>query len=182
VDTSLRESAGATFCSHCGRPPRGKWAEREHRVCRRCGFGIVLHTDADLLGLDLATQPFLIVDHRFTVQAISLLAEAALALTEADSVGSQLDELLVTEEPRQDLGLKLFLAHEGIRERRSARSFALRAPSEAEPRFTGRVHTCGPPTAALLVLEQASEASTDAPISVRRIKGGTYPGQAAVSV
>jgi hypothetical protein len=126
------------FCSYCGRPPKGKWAGREHRVCRTCELGIVLRSDADLLSLGLSWRPFLIVDRELTVQAVSRLGEEALNVDEVDVIGCRLDEVMIEGEQRDD------------------DSFELRAVSDPESRFIAQVHTCGSPRAALVVLEHVA--------------------------
>jgi hypothetical protein len=152
------------FCSYCGRPPEGKWAEREHRVCRRCDLGVVLRTDADLHTLGLPWQPFMIVDREFTVQGISHVAEAALDVEEVDVIGRRLDQVLIEGEERAD------------------DSFELRKPSAPASRFTARVHSCGTPRAALVVLEPMSPAGEEPrPISAHDRRVSALYGDARLS-
>jgi hypothetical protein len=154
VANSTLETSRSTFCSYCGRPPKGVWAQREHRVCRRCQLGIVLSTDGDSLLLALGRRPFMIVDNTFTVQAFSRLAEAALRMEESDVVGFRLDEILIAGADHDDLDLERELGPEEGREVPVGSTFSMRTVRDPESRFTAMVATCGPPEASLLVLEQ----------------------------
>jgi hypothetical protein len=138
------------FCSYCGRPPKGPWLERSHRVCRRCKLGIVLHTPAD--ASRLVDQPFLIVDRVLTVQAVSRAAQAALRVNEADAVGVPLDEFIVAGgAERRDADLST-LATLAIEQALGSARVDVCTVEDPELRFTARVSVCGPPAAALLTL------------------------------
>jgi hypothetical protein len=100
----------------------------------------MLSADADLHTLGLSWRPFVIIDRDLALQAVSRVAEETLNVDETDLVGSRFDELLTEDEHRDD------------------DSFELHAASDPESRFTGRVHTCGTPRAALLVLEPVPSA------------------------
>lgn len=158
---STLESGRPTFCSYCGRPPKGVWAEREHRVCRRCQLGIVLSTDGDPLMLGLGRRPFMIVDNTFTVQAFSRLAEAALKLEESEVVGFRLDEILIAGVAYGDLDLERELGPRESREVPAGSTFEMRTVRDPESRFDAMVATCGPPEATLLVLEQVFAGSDE---------------------
>jgi hypothetical protein len=103
----------------------------------------VLRTDADLNTLRLSDRPFLIVDRELSVQAISRSAEAALNVDEADMVGCHFDEILTEGEARSD------------------DSFEVRSAIDPGSRFSASVHSCGPPTAALVVLEDGPSACAE---------------------
>jgi hypothetical protein len=118
------------FCSYCGRPPQGEWAEREHRVCMRCGFGVVLRTSADVD--HLRQMPFLILDDARNVQGISRIAEAALGRDEAEVIETPLEQLLVPGESADEL----------------------RTVESPGMRFGTRLCECGPPKAVLVVLSR----------------------------
>src|SRR4051812_47711462 len=84
------------FCSYCGHPPESDWRERPYRVCRRCKLGMVLGAPARTA--PHRRDPFLIVDHRMTIQGISRVGEELLSLDEPVAIDRPLDELLLADE------------------------------------------------------------------------------------
>jgi hypothetical protein len=87
------ELSSGAFCSYCGHPPQNG-AGGEHRVCGRCGQGVILRTAQDTAVRP--GEPFVIVDRGLVVQAVSRKAEGVLAVDEPAAVGCPLDEFLVT--------------------------------------------------------------------------------------
>lgn len=139
------------FCGHCGAltdvtpaPPA--------RVCGDCNLGMLLESRADMV--PQAGEPFLIVDSSLTIQAISAEAERLLAIAEHDLVSRPVTELLVSADAEA----------RGAREFADTITWAARG-DDAPHRLTVRplnvfgvrmpmrVGVCGPPRAALLVLE-----------------------------
>ena len=114
------------FCGHCAAPsPSSSPPPPTARVCTSCGLGLLLETRADT-----APDPrdaFLVVDTSLLVQAMSRRAQALLELTEAEAVNRPAAELLVAADVRP------------------WNTFGVRMRAKIAP--------CGPPRAALVVLE-----------------------------
>src|SRR6516225_2649678 len=124
------------FCGHCAAPASGKQPPAPlARVCRSCGLGVML--DSSLL-----------------VQAMSWRAETLLGVTEDSAVNRPVIQLLVPADA------------EAGRPARFAAALAEAAAGADEPvtavvrpwntfgvRLRARVASCGPPRAALVVLE-----------------------------
>ena len=129
-----RADLSKAFCSYCGYPPMGPWRLRAHRVCMRCQMGMVLRAPPN--AQPRFDEPFLIVDERLIVQAISHRAERLLMVNEPDGFGVSLEEFLVSTNgdadgrgPRPDGGA-------GDCRRRHAR--VARAANGARPRDLSR--------------------------------------------
>lgn len=141
------------FCGSCGAPaPTEQTPPPFARGCDACEHGLLVEApDA------LAPAPddaFLLVDRALLVQALSPAAERLLAVAAADAVGRPLTELLCGADAEagggEPLGAAVARATGGDDEptRLTARPtdvFGVRLPL--------RVGACGPPRAALLVLE-----------------------------
>ncbi len=82
---SSTEVAQAAFCSYCGFPPPRKWAAIAYRVCMRCRSGMVLRTPPG--AQPRYDDPFVIVDERLTVKAVSSQAEVLLLVDEPAASG-----------------------------------------------------------------------------------------------
>jgi PAS domain-containing protein len=144
------EPAGPTsFCSRCGehseRPPRGR------RVCETCEAGVLLSCAGD--ALPAVTAAFLICTSELTVTAMSEAAEAIFGRPEADLVGAGLLDLLTSP-----VGDEQVARHAGLAALRESGpvTMPLRVVAEDAPRLgtlSARIATCGPPRAALVVLE-----------------------------
>jgi len=122
------------------------------RVCRSCGLGVMLETQRDIA--PTSRDAFLVVDSSLLVQAMSRRAEALLGVTEDASVNRPVVQLLVPADA------------EAGRPARFAAALAEAASGADEPvaafvrpwntfgvRLRARVASCGPPRAALVVLE-----------------------------
>jgi hypothetical protein len=100
-----------------------------------------------------STEPFVIVDERLRVQAVSLQAEDVLMVADSDGFGAPLARYLISDDPRDPNGtqvtLRVTLAVEG---RPALGALKVRTASAPEIRFRARLSSCGPPAAALLVL------------------------------
>lgn len=138
------------FCSYCGYPPRPAWRERPHRVCRRCGLGLVLWALEDIAPPHGA--PFLILDEHLVVQAVSRGTESAFLIGEPDGVDVPLTEFLIPA--RGDAGVidiaglvALALSGTPLDE-----TVELQTTGDPVLSFAAQVSSCGPPPAALLLL------------------------------
>ena len=143
------------FCSYCGGRPGSAWLQQPRRVCDVCELGIMLKAPLD--GAPHADDPFLIVDDRLTVQAISRRAERELQVREPDCVYAPLEEFLrppVETGEGSRFALLVTLAAAG-----SPRGATLDLRRVGSPGvgFTVRIGNCGPPSSALLILIPARE-------------------------
>jgi hypothetical protein len=142
------------FCGHCAAPPPGRSAPPPNaRVCRQCGFGLLLETPAD--ALPAANDAFVVVDSALLVQAMSAHAEKLLGVREDDAVNCALGELLVpaAAELGGQGGFAAAIADAVATSDRPAYAF-VRPSNTFGVRIRARIGACGPPRAALIVLER----------------------------
>ncbi len=143
----------AWFCGHCAAPARGEQPPAPMaRVCRSCGLGVMLETRADITPTN--RDAFLVIDSSLLVQAMSWRAETLLGVSEDSAVNHPVVQLLVPADA------------EAGRPARFAAALVEAAAGADEPvaafvrpwntfgvRLRARVASCGPPRAALVVLE-----------------------------
>jgi hypothetical protein len=146
------EGAWAWFCGHCSAPAPGDDPPAPAaRVCQECGLGLLLETRAD--SVPSPDDAFLVIDDSLRVQALSRHAESLLAVSEEAAVNQPVAGLLVPADA------------EGSEPGRFANAVA-RALGDEDPaqifvrpwntfgvRLRARISPCGPPRAALVVLE-----------------------------
>lgn len=138
------------FCGHCAAPPEAGEVSRT-RVCDRCGMGLFLEAAPETA--PTAADAFLVVDSGMSVRALSRRAERLLGVSEPDAVGRHLGELLApadveTPAAQSFFALVLLAATGGA----DSTTVAVRPTDEFGVRYWARVGTCGPSTAALLLL------------------------------
>ena len=140
------------FCGHCGMPPHeGVAAQIGSRVCARCGMGLMLEAAPEVA--PTPADAFMVVDSRMSVSALSRRGERMLQVSEPDAVGRHLNEFLApadTDAPAAEsfFALVLLAATGGA----DPRTMAVRPAGEFGIRYWARVGTCGPSSAALLLL------------------------------
>ncbi|MFZ0039698.1 MAG: hypothetical protein WAK93_00200 [Solirubrobacteraceae bacterium] len=142
------------FCGHCAAPsPGGAPPPPNARVCTSCGLGLLLEARQDVV--PEADDAFLVVDSSMLVQAMSREAQSLLAVTEELAIDKPVAELLVPADAeaqgRTGFAAAIAQAAEGD-DPDSARSF-VRPWNTFGVRLRARIATCGPPRAALIVLE-----------------------------
>lgn len=116
----------------------------------RCQRGSLLHAPPH--ARPRFDEPFVIVDERLGVQSISHRAEALLMVDEPPRSVARLEELLIPANGDAE-GVELArLVESAIAGAPAPASVELRGVGEPAIRFAGRVVSCGPPRAALLVL------------------------------
>jgi hypothetical protein len=147
----LEPGTYTTFCSHCG--AHGSEPELNTRVCPECSAGLLLETSPD--SLPTIDDAFLVVDSSLTVQAVSRVAEEALNIREEHAVNRHITELLIpgAAEPTS----ATTLAGAIVRAATGASSpgrVAVRPSHTFGVRMLARIVWCGPPPAALVVLDQ----------------------------
>lgn len=155
--TPLEHEAPAplvAFCGHCGARPApavGTTAPRS-RVCVSCGLGLILESSADVA--PSAGDAFLVLDHSLAVCAMSEAAERLLAASEPDVVNRHVSDLLMPAEAEEKNGTGLSAAVAwAARGDVGTRTTVVRPANTFGIRLTARIASCGPPRAALLVLE-----------------------------
>jgi hypothetical protein len=141
------------FCGHCGIPPEDNQTPAPPaRVCGHCGLGLLLEARADAAPGN--ADPFLIVDGTLSVCALSSGAEELLAVAESDVVNRSVGELLVPADAEvggtEAFANTLLWAARG---EDAPTRVVVRPANVFGVRMHARVGSCGPPRAALLVLE-----------------------------
>jgi hypothetical protein len=144
-----------SFCSHCGArpaPPPAESSASHSRVCASCGLGLILECRADVAPSNGAA--FLVLDHSLAVCAVSEAAERLLAATEPDVVNRHVSDLLMPADAEGKAGGGLSSAVAwAARGDEATRIVVVRPANTFGIRLTARIASCGPPRAALLVLE-----------------------------
>ena len=79
------------FCGHCAHQP--EVTETHNRVCSSCHLGLIVTAPASIV--PTRTQPFLLVDGRMQVCAVSRRAEKVLGALETEIVNRPVVEILV---------------------------------------------------------------------------------------
>jgi hypothetical protein len=154
--TPLEHEAPAplvSFCSHCGeRPAQAPAGGSASRVCVACGLGLILESSAD--AAPSTGDAFLVLDQSLAVCAMSESAERLLAASEPDVVNRHVSHLLMPADAEGKDGAGLSSAvtwaarGDGV-----TRTTVVRPANTFGIRLTARIASCGPPRAALLVLE-----------------------------
>ena len=168
------------FCSYCGYPPMGQWDAPAHRVCRRCQMGVVLQAPSG--AEPRHDDPFVIVDRQLAVQAVSRHAEVTLSIEEPAGLDAPLEEFLVCKNGGHAGGELAALVELVFAGAEPSNRLELRTTANPEIRLQGRVTTCGPPPAALLVLTPLAAPATAArngrpATNGNRAHGGQVPSQ-----
>lgn len=141
----------AWFCGHCG-AVTAEIPAPIARVCGDCDLGLLMEARADLV--PQAGEPFLLVDRSLTVQALSAEAQSFLAVPEQDAIHRPVTELLTPADAEaataETFASTIVWAANGDDE---PRRLTVRPANVFGVRMAMRVGVCGPPRAALLVLE-----------------------------
>lgn len=144
------------FCGHCGRSPAEPSSTElvTSRVCPKCGMGLLLQAAAEVA--PAPKDPFIVVDSSLTVCAVSRQAEDLLGVPETEAVNRHIAEFLAAgdaEAPDGDnLAATISWAARGDA---PLKNMVVRPTNTFGVRYWARVGSCGPPTAALLVLADA---------------------------
>lgn len=143
----------AWFCGHCAAPsPNEAPPSPSTRVCRTCGLGLLLESRTDLVPTE--RDAFLVVDAALLVQAVSRRAEQLLSLTEDLAINRPVAELLVPAdaEARGPGSFAGAIADAVSKGDEPFHAF-VRPWNTFGVRMRARIAPCGPPRAALLVLD-----------------------------
>jgi hypothetical protein len=140
------------FCGRCAsRPSPGTVPAPSARVCRSCGLGVLLETRSD--AVPAKGNAFVIADSALRVQAMSAPAERLLAMDEGLAVNRAIGDLLVqadVELARTSSFADLVVAALSGEPPISAN---VRPWNTFGVRLHARIARCGPPPAALIVLD-----------------------------
>jgi PAS domain-containing protein len=142
------------FCGHCAAPsPTGAPPAPTARVCTSCGLGLLLEARED--AVPSGKDAFLVVDGSLSVQAMSREAQSLLGVTEEAAIDRPVAELLVPADTESQgrAGFAAAIAQASAGDDPdTARNF-VRPWNTFGVRLRARIATCGPPRAALVVLE-----------------------------
>jgi hypothetical protein len=140
------------FCSHCGARPGPPSLASGTRVCASCGLGLILECGEDVA--PKAGDAFLVLDRSLAVCAVSEAAERLLAASEPDVVNRHVTDLLMPAGAEEKDGTALSVAVAwAARGDGGSRTAVVRPANTFGIRLNVRIASCGPPRAALLVLE-----------------------------
>lgn len=155
VDGGLaHDVAWVWFCGHCAAPsPYGGPPPPNGRVCSTCGLGLLLEARQD--AVPGAGDAFLVVDSALLVQAMSAQAQKFLDMREELAVDRPVAELLVPADAeaseRTSFAGAIAQAADGRDPETTLRT--VRPWNTFGVRMRARIAPCGPPRAALVVLE-----------------------------
>jgi hypothetical protein len=141
------------FCSHCAAPsPGGEPPTPLARVCKSCGLGLLTEARADLV--PGRQDAFLVIDAALSIQAVSRRAEVLLGVGEESAVNRPVAELLVPA-AAEAAGSGDFAAAivDAVGGGDVPSHASVRPRNTFGVRMRARIGACGPPRAALVVLE-----------------------------
>ncbi len=143
------------FCGHCAAPSASNAPPLPTaRVCPSCGMGLLLETPAVVA--PARSDAFLVVDSRLLVQAVSEQAESLLSLSEGEAVNRPAVALLAPADAEAGQTSRFVAAvGEAVGGSDEPASVFVRPWNTFGVRMRARVAACGPPRAALVVLETA---------------------------
>jgi PAS domain S-box-containing protein len=146
------------FCGHCAAPsPGGSAPAPTARVCSSCGLGLLLEARED--AVPHAGDAFLVVDSRLLVQAMSRAAQTLLGMSEEEAVDKPVAELLVPAdaESQATTGFAAAITEAADGRDPEIGRTHVRPWNTFGVRIRARIVTCGPPRAALIVLDGSRE-------------------------
>ena len=123
------------------------------RVCGKCGMGVML--SAPRKALPGPGAAFVVVTREGRISAVSEAAEPLIG-EEAGLVGMPIGSAVASADGDDHLARQVARAAGVGREVARANLTPVLQPAGRPTRLTARIANCGPPRAALLVLERAS--------------------------
>jgi hypothetical protein len=123
-------------------------------VCPSCGWGLLLEARED--AIPSPRDAFLVIDSALLVQAMSREAQSLLGVTEELAVNRPVAELLVPAdaESQGQTGFAAAIAQAADGDYAESTHRFVRPWNTFGVRLRARISTCGPPRAALIVMEQ----------------------------
>jgi exopolysaccharide biosynthesis polyprenyl glycosylphosphotransferase len=152
--TAKPERPSSWFCGYCGvAPADGAAPIPTMRVCDGCGHGLLLEACSD--AAPEANEPFLVVDSRLRVQAVSRSAEKFLAVRDEAVTDLPVADLLVSADAdaQPEQCLASLLARSATDGDVDLKTAFVRPRDTFGVRLPARISVCGPPRAALIVFE-----------------------------
>ena len=151
IETPVVPGPTVNFCGHCGEVPPP--ADPAPRVCDRCGLGVVLSAPENVA--PSARTPFLVIDSRLSICAVSRLAEDLLQVSEVNAINRHLTDFILPADaevggPESLVGSIIAAAGGSV----APHDIVVRPAGEYGVRYLVRVGPCGPPTAALIVFSE----------------------------
>jgi PAS domain-containing protein len=145
------------FCSRCATTANDPDAQALpfgfDRVCGRCGMGVMLSAPQKVLPAPAAA--FVVVTRDGRISAVSEAAERLVG-EEPGLLGMPITTALTSVDDEPQLVRSLARAAGGGREIVEATVMAATQPTGKPQRMRARIASCGPPRAALLVLERGT--------------------------
>ncbi len=146
------------FCGHCAASAPAGAPARAARVCRSCGLGLLIETRSEVVPTE--RDAFLVIDRALQVQAMSRGAQILLAVSEQEVVNRPVSDLLIPADAeahgRAGFAASIAAAARGSDDPISA---IVRPWNTFGIRMRARVAPCGPPRAALVVLQTPQDRS-----------------------
>ncbi len=163
LDGALSSVEYAWFCGHCAASYDGAPAPAA-RVCSACGLGVLLETREDVA--PGPGEAFVVIDGALSIHAVSQGAERLLSTSEEMALGRPVTELLVPADA-EALGPSSFAGSvlEVMASEEPAR-VVVRPWNTFGVRMRAQIGSCGPPRAALVVLDSGTP-------GLRLVEGGS---------
>jgi PAS domain-containing protein len=152
-ETAAVPAEWAWFCGHCAAPAKDPPPAPTARVCTECGLGLLLETRQDLAPAE--RDAFVLVDSQLRVQGMSRHAETLLGVTEEAAVNRPLTELLMPADAEASGGSRFAAAIAEALSGEDQIRTVVRPWNTFGVRMRARIVACGPPRAALLVLDDS---------------------------
>jgi PAS domain-containing protein len=152
---STQEIEWSWFCGRCAAPaPSGAAPAPSSRVCPSCGFGILLESRADSIPSN--KDAFLVIDSSLLVQGVSPAAESLLGVEEESAVNRPVQELLVPADAEAQGPSRFASAVAEVMGGEDSVGIFVRPWNTFGVRMRVKIAPCGPPRAALLVIESGA--------------------------
>jgi hypothetical protein len=153
IEGDLDQLEYAWFCGNCAAIPAATSPPMPFaRVCPSCSMGVLLEARVDAVPQPGA--PFVVVDGQLLVQAVSSQAESFLRVAEEHVVNRPVTELLVPADAEAQGSASLSaLITRAVSDHSVPTTVFVRPPATFGVRLRARISPCGPPRAALLVLD-----------------------------
>jgi PAS domain-containing protein len=154
---SPQEVEWVWFCGRCAaRAPAGAPPAPNSRVCPSCQFGLLLETRSDTI--PTSKDAFLVIDAGLLVQGVSSEAETLLGVTESMAVNRPVHELVVPPDAEAQGPARFAAAVAEAMQTSDVVGTFVRPWNTFGVRMRAKIAPCGPPRAALLILETAPRA------------------------
>ncbi len=143
--------AHAWFCGHCAaRSPGDEAPPPAARVCGSCGLGLFLEARVDVV--PRSGDAFVVVDPSLQIQAVSVGAERLLAVSEEMAIDQPVAQVLVPADADSRGASFAAVVGDVMASERPLQAF-VRPGNTFGVRMRARIAVCGPPRAALILLE-----------------------------